>query len=78
MGYFSDLDIELQDKTDYKCGKKIRINSIGVCLADTGQRVQLYKVDTIYGCGNMDVFLLNGPEDQEPREVHEIDFWALT
>jgi hypothetical protein len=78
MSYFSDLDIELQEQQDYKMPKEIRINSVGVCLADTGQPVQLYIVDTIWGCGLLDVFLLNGPDDQEPREVHQIDFWALT
>lgn len=78
MSYFSDLDIELQEKADYKMLKEICINSVGVCLDDTGQPVELYIVDTIYACGSMDVFLLNGQDDQEPREVHKDDFWALT
>jgi hypothetical protein len=78
MSYFSELDIELQEKADYKMPKEICINSVGVCLGDTGQPVQLYIVDTIWGCGLLDVFLLNGPEDQEPREVHRDDFWVLT
>lgn len=78
MSYFSDLDIELQEKEDYKMPKEIHINSVGVCLDDTGQPVKLYIVDTIWGCGLLDVFLLNGPEDQEPRQVHRDDFWALT
>jgi hypothetical protein len=78
MSYFSELDIELQEKADYKMPKEICINSVGVCLDDTGQPVQLYIVDTIWGCGLLDVFLLNGPEDQEPREVHRDDFWVLT
>jgi hypothetical protein len=77
MSYFSELDIELQEKADYKMPKEICINSVGVCLDDYGQPVQLYIVDTIWGCGLLDVFLLNGPEDQEPREVHRDDFWCL-
>jgi hypothetical protein len=77
MSYFSELDIELQEKADYKMPKEICINSVGVCLADSGQPVQLYIVDTIYACGSMDVFLLNGPDDQDPREVHRDDFWCL-
>ena len=77
MSYFSDLDIELQEKADYKMPKEICINSVGVCLDDIGQPVQLYIVDTIWGCGLLDVFLLNGPDDQDPREVHRDDFWCL-
>ena len=78
MSYFSDLDIEVQEMKENKRRGLIYINSVGVCLEDTGQPVQLYIVDTIWGCGLLDVFLLNGPEDQEPREVHREDFWALT
>ena len=78
MSYFSELDIALQEKKQGKGRERISVNSIGVCLDDSGQPVQLYIVDTIWGCGLLDVFLLNGPEDQEPREVHRDDFWVLT
>ena len=78
MSYFSDLDIEVQGMKENKRRGLIHINSVGVCLEDTGQPVQLYIVDTIYACGSMDVFLLNGPDDQDPREVHKNNFWALT
>jgi hypothetical protein len=78
MSYFSDLDIEIQEMNEKQKRSKICINSVGVCLDDTGQPVKLYIVDTIYACGSMDVFLLNGPEDQEPRQVEACDFWALT
>jgi hypothetical protein len=78
MSYFSDLDIALKEKARNRGREKISIDSVGVCLDDTGQPVELYIVNTIYACGSMDVFLLNGPDDQEPRQVHKNDFWALT
>lgn len=78
MSYFSNLDTAIQEKKKGRGRENISVNSIGVCLDDTGQPVQLYIVDTIYACGSMDVFLLNGSDDQQPREVHKNDFWALT
>jgi hypothetical protein len=77
MSYFSDLDIAIQEKQKGTGREKISINSVGVCLDDYGQPVQLYIVDTIYACGSLDVFLLNGPDDQEPRQVDSADFWCL-
>jgi hypothetical protein len=77
MSYFSNLDTAIQEKAQGKGREKISINSVGVCLADSGQPVQLYIVDTIYACGSLDVFLLNGPDDQEPRQVDSADFWCL-
>jgi hypothetical protein len=77
MSYFSNLDTAIQEKAQGKGREKISINSVGVCLADSGQPVQLYIVDTIYACGSLDVFLLNGPDDQEPRQVESADFWCL-
>jgi hypothetical protein len=77
MSYFSDLDIALQEKQQNTGRENISVNSVGVCLADSGQPVQLYIVNTIYACGSMDVFLLNGPDNQDPREVHRDDFWCL-
>ena len=78
MSYFSELDIEVQEMNQNQRRGKISVNSVGVCLDDTGQPIELYIVDTIFACGSMDVFLLNGPLDQEPRQVHKNDFWALT
>jgi hypothetical protein len=77
MSYFSNLDTAIQEKKQGRGREKISINSVGVCLADSGQPVQLYIVDTIYACGSMDLFLLNGPDDQDPRRVHKNDFWCL-
>jgi hypothetical protein len=78
MSYFSDLDIALQEKQQNTGRENISVNSVGVCLADSGQPVQLYIVDTIYACGSLDVFLLNGPDNQEPRQVESAEFWCLT
>jgi hypothetical protein len=78
MSYFSNLDTAIQEKAQGKGREKIFVNSVGVCLEDSGQPVQLYIVDTIYACGSLDVFLLNGPDNQQPRQVHKDDFWALT
>ncbi len=78
MSYFSDLDIALQEKAKNRGRENISINSVGVCLDDTGQPVELYIVSAIYSCGLMDVFLLDGPDHQDPRQVHKNDFWALT
>jgi hypothetical protein len=78
MSYFSDLDIALQEKTKNRGRENISISSVGVCLDDTGQPVELYIVNAIYSCGSVDVFLLNGPDNQDPRKVHKNDFWALT
>jgi hypothetical protein len=77
MSYFSDLDIEVQEMNENKSRVKISVNSVGVCLADSGQPVQLYIVDAIYACGSLDVFLLNGPDNQKPRQVESADFWCL-
>ena len=77
MSYFSELDIALQEKKQGTGREKISVNSIGVCLADNGQPVRLYIVNTIFACGSMDVFLLNGPDDQQPRQVQAADFWCL-
>jgi hypothetical protein len=77
MSYFSNLDTAIQEKKQGRGRETVSVKSVGVCLADSGQPVQLYIVDTIYACGSMDVFLLNGPDDQDPREVHRDDFWCL-
>lgn len=78
MSFFSELDIALKDKAQNKSRERISINSVGVCLNDSGKPVKLYIVDTIYACGSMDVFLLDGALDQEPIQVDACDFWALT
>lgn len=78
MSYFSNLDTAIQEKKQGRGRENISVNSVGVCLDDSGQPVQLYIVDIIYACGSLDVFLLNGPDDQQPRQVHKDDFWALT
>jgi hypothetical protein len=78
MSYFSNLDTAIQEKKQGRGRENISVNSIGVCLEDSGQPVQLYIVDTIYACGSLDVFLLNGPDNQEPRQVESAEFWCLT
>ena len=77
MSYFSNLDTVIQEKKQGIDREKISVNSVGVCLADSGQPVQLYIVDVIYACGSLDVFLLNGPHDQQSRQVKASDFWCL-
>jgi hypothetical protein len=80
MSYFSELDLALQEKKQGTGREKISVNSIGVCLADNGQPVRLYIVDTIFACGSMDVFPIDksDPDYDYPRQVHKNDFWALT
>lgn len=79
MSYFSELDIALQEKKQGTGRENISVNSIGVCLADNGQPVRLYIVDTIYACGSLDVFPLDksDPEYNNPRQVESADFWCL-
>jgi hypothetical protein len=77
MSYFSNLDTAIQEKKQGRGRETVSVNSVGVCLEDTGQPVKLYIVDTIYACGSLDVFLLNGPDNQEPRQVESADFWCL-
>ena len=59
--------------------KKPQLGSIGVCLADTGQPIKLYIVDTIFTCGSMDVFPIDksDPNYDIPRIIESADFWVL-
>jgi hypothetical protein len=79
MSYFSNLDTAIQEQKQGKGRENISVNSIGVCLADNGQPVKLYIVDTIYACGSLDVFPLDksDPEYNNPRQVQSSDFWCL-
>jgi hypothetical protein len=79
MSYFSELDIALQEKKQGTGRENISVNSVGVCLADSGQPVKLYIVDTIYACGSLDVFPLDkaDPDYENPRQVESADFWCL-
>lgn len=76
MSHFSNLATALSEKTHGRGRETVSIGSIGVCLDDSGQPVDLYIVDTIYACGSMDVISIDQPDD-EPRQVHKVDFWAL-
>lgn len=80
MSYFSNLDISIQEMKQGKGREDIQLNSVGVCLEDSGQPVKLYIVDTIYACGSMDVFPIDksDPDYDFCRQVHKNDFWALT
>ena len=87
MSHFSNLDVALSEMRYGRGAENVRINSIGVCLDDTGQPVKLYIVDTIYrGCGTIEIFSLDDDfapdgylrEGAVPRELHISDFWALT
>ena len=78
MSYFSDLDIAIQEKKQGKGRENISVNSVGVCLEDSGQPVKLYIVDSILPCGSLRVFYINGLYNQESRIVQACDFWALT
>lgn len=77
MSAFSNIDTALSEMKYGKGREAVTIGSIGVCLDDTGQPVKLYRVDTIYGCGSLDVFSLDDDE-APPRIVQAEDFWALT
>lgn len=79
MSIFSNLDTALQEKSKGRGRKSVTVNSLGVCLDDTGQPVQLYIVDTVYACGSLDVFSLDkeNPFYDSPRKVQACDFWAL-
>ena len=78
MSYFSNLDTAIQEKAQNKGREKISINSVGVCLEDTGKPVKLYIVDSVLPCGSLKVFYINGLYNQESRIVEACDFWALT
>ena len=80
MGNISDIDVAL---SNWKYGGQpdtVNIGSIGVCLEDSGQPVKLYIVDTIYGCGTIEIFPVDQSTDDEtpPRVLDISDFWALT
>lgn len=79
MSIFSNLDTALQEKSEGRGRESISVNSVGVCLDDTGKPVQLYIIDTIYACGSLDVFSLDkeSPFYDVPRQVQASDFWAL-
>jgi hypothetical protein len=79
MSYFSNLDTAIQEKKQGRGREKISVNSVGVCLADSGQPVQLYIVDAIYACGSLDVFPIDkaDPDYDNLRQVDSADFWCL-
>ena len=76
MGTFSNIDTALSEMKYGRGAAPVGIGSIGVCLDDTGQPVKLYRVDTMYKCGSLDVFPLDD-DHAPPRLVHIADFWAL-
>ena len=77
MSAFSNLDTALSEMKYGRGAVPVAVGSIGVCLDDSGQPVNLYIVDTIYGCGSIDVLPLDDPDCETPRILHMSDFWAL-
>ncbi len=76
MGAFSNIETALSEMKYGRGEESVSIGSIGVCLDDSGVPVRLYKVDTIYKCGSLDVFPLDDDE-APPRTVEIADFWCL-
>ena len=77
MGHFANIDIAIQEQATGRGREQVQVGAIGVCLADSGQPVRLYIVDTVYACGSLDVFALDD-QDAPPRQVESQEFWALT
>ena len=77
MGAYSQIDTALSEMHYGRGEEAVTVGSIGVCLDDSGIPVRLYRVDTIYSCGSMDVFSLDD-EEAAPRKIEMADFWALT
>lgn len=59
MSYFSNLDTAIQEKNQGRGREDISVNSVGVCLEDTGQPVRLYIVDFIFVHGSINVYPLD-------------------
>ena len=80
MGHFSNLDTALSEKQHGRGREALRVGAIGVCLDDSGLPVVLYRVDTIYACGSLDVFAVEEGHayHETPRKIESGDFWALT
>jgi hypothetical protein len=59
--------------------KKPQLESIGVCLADTGQPIKLYVIKYIFTDGHLELFSVNksDPNYDKPRIVESSDFWVL-
>lgn len=57
--------------------------SVGVCLDDEGENIQLYEIDTIYigdpTCWEIDVYPIGVQmhEDAPPRSIKAAGFWCL-
>ena len=85
MSFFSNLDTSIQEMRQDKGRESVKVGSIGVCLADSGQPVRLYIVDTVYAGSSLDVFSLDDDfapgglllDDAKPRQVESADFWCL-
>lgn len=85
MGFFSNLDTSIQEMKQNRGLESVKVGSIGVCLADSGQPVRLYIVDTVYSGSSLDVFSLDDDfapgglliDGAKPRQVESADFWCL-
>ena len=79
MSFFSNLDTAIQEQAAGRGREPVAVGAVGVCLDDSGLPVVLYKIDTIFGDGELDVYRLDcdDVEGVEPRRVCLSDFWVL-
>lgn len=75
MSAFSNLDTALSEKAFNRGREIVAVNSIGVCLSDSGQPVRLFMVDAISEGGALSLHSVDHPESL--RTVQSADFWAL-
>lgn len=79
MSFFSNLDTAIQEQAAGRGREPVAVGAVGVCLEDSGQPVVLYKIDTIYGDGELELYRLDceDVEGIEPRRVYQSEFWVL-
>lgn len=79
MSFYSNIDTALNEMKYQRGAEPVKIGAVGVCLEDSGLPVVLYKIDTIYSDGELEVYRLDCDDVKgvEPRRVCLSNFWVL-
>ena len=75
MSFFSNLDTAIQEQAAGRGREPVAVGAVGVCLDESGQPVELYKVSSVWSGGQWLTVqhLSTGTE----RTVQPADFWVL-
>lgn len=75
MSFFSNLDTAIQEQAAGRGREPVAVGAVGVCLEDSGQPVELYKVSDVWSGGQWLTVqhLSTGTE----RTLQPAEFWVL-